>query len=187
MRLYRISWLVRYNVFRLLARKPFRLGLLGKPLFVTGVKRIFLGNRVRIFPMWRIEVGSAGKVVVESNVSIGHGLHLTVFASNLSIGKNTVVSSNVLITDNDHTFDDLNVPIMDQPLKVSQTIIGNDCFIGAGAKILAGSVLGDHCIVGANSVVRGEFPGFCIIAGSPAKIIKVYDHTLKLWSSYDPK
>ncbi|MFI5156975.1 MAG: acyltransferase, partial [Chitinophagales bacterium] len=51
--------------------------------------------------------------------------------------------------------------------------IGRYCWLGAGAKIMPGVVLGDWTIVGAGAVVTGSFPGgHCIIGGIPARIIK---------------
>lgn len=50
--------------------------------------------------------------------------------------------------------------------------IGNDCWIGAKATILDGTVIGDHCIVAAGAVVKGVFPDNVIIGGVPARIIK---------------
>jgi acetyltransferase-like isoleucine patch superfamily enzyme len=41
--------------------------------------------------------------------------------------------------------------------------------------------LGPHCIVGANSVVTRSFPGYVMLGGLPARLIKVYSHELKTW------
>lgn len=51
-------------------------------------------------------------------------------------------------------------------------VIGNNCWIGAGAVYLDGAKLGNGCVVGTNSVIMKEFPDNCVIAGIPAKIIK---------------
>lgn len=53
------------------------------------------------------------------------------------------------------------------------TYIGNHVNIGYGAVINPGITIGDHCIVGANAVVTKDVPSGCIVAGNPAKIIKV--------------
>lgn len=51
-------------------------------------------------------------------------------------------------------------------------IIGNNVFIGAGAKILGGVKICDNVIVAPNAVVVKDVPANCIVAGVPAKIIK---------------
>ena len=50
--------------------------------------------------------------------------------------------------------------------------------------IQSGTILGKQCIVGANSVVRGQFPDYCVIAGNPAKIIKKYNFNTRKWEKY---
>ncbi len=53
------------------------------------------------------------------------------------------------------------------------TIIGNDCWIGREAMILPGASLGNGVIVGARAVVSGSVPDYAIVAGNPAKIIRM--------------
>lgn len=168
---YKIFWLLRYYLYRIFFGSAGKAGYLGEPKFIIGWKKIFLGNRVRIFPGARLEVHGKGKLHIGSNVSIGNDLHLAC-ADDLRIGNGVQISSSVLITDIDHEISDINTPIFEQPLKISATQIGENCFIGAGAKILAGTKLGPACIVGANAVVRGEFEAGCIIVGIPARAIK---------------
>ena len=50
--------------------------------------------------------------------------------------------------------------------------IGRNCWLGNGAVVVAGVTLGDHVIVGANSVVTKSFPSNVLIAGAPARIIR---------------
>jgi acetyltransferase-like isoleucine patch superfamily enzyme len=49
--------------------------------------------------------------------------------------------------------------------------IGNDVWIGAGAKILDGVEIGDGCVVAAGSVVTKSIESYLVVAGVPAKII----------------
>ena len=51
--------------------------------------------------------------------------------------------------------------------------IGKNCFIGCNTIILKGTVLGDGCVVGAGAVVSGKFPPNSVIAGNPARIIRI--------------
>lgn len=50
-------------------------------------------------------------------------------------------------------------------------VIGDNCYIGPGAKIYGKITIGDNCAIGANAVVNKDFKdGNCTIAGVPAKI-----------------
>lgn len=53
------------------------------------------------------------------------------------------------------------------------TTIGNDCWIGAGATLLPGTQIGDGVIIGAHSVVSGTVPSYSIIAGNPARLVRM--------------
>ena len=74
---------------------------------------------------------------------------------------------------------------MEQKHIISETKIGENCFIGYGAVIQAGTILGKQCIVGANAVVRGHFPDYCVMVGVPAKIVKRYDEKSGVWKKTD--
>jgi serine O-acetyltransferase len=49
--------------------------------------------------------------------------------------------------------------------------IGDDCYIGAGAKILGGITIGDRCTIGANAVVLADLPAGSIAVGAPARVV----------------
>ena len=157
---------------------------IGKPLAILGYNKIFIGKRVRIFPNVRIEVhGVNSKLLIGDNVGIAQNVHIT-SGSILSIGKNSTILANVFITNIDHDYTELNIPILDQKTTIKETIIGENCFIGIGAAIQAGTILGKQCIVGTNSVVRGVYPDYCVIAGNPAKIIKQFNFDTQRWEKY---
>ncbi len=88
------------------------------------------------------------------------------------IKKNTLIGSGVHIMSgkNQHNFDNLNMPINEQGGVFEKIEIGEDCWIGNGALILAN--IGDHCIIGSGSVVIHDIPENSIVAGNPAKVIK---------------
>jgi len=156
---------------------------IGKPIFIGNFKRIFIGKKVRIFPGARIEVvDKNSSIVFEDNISIAQNLHIISGGNQeLRICKNTTFSANVFITNVDHEYQDIDVHIMEQKLIFNKTQIGENCFIGYGAVIQAGTILGKQCIVGSNSVVRGTFPDYCVIVGVPARIVKRYDEKSGVW------
>lgn len=62
-----------------------------------------------------------------------------------------------------------NFPRCNESNVSGKIIIGNDVWIGYGAKILYGSIIGDGCIIAAGSIVRGKFKSYSMIAGNPAQ------------------
>jgi len=157
-----------------------------KPLFWTP-EFIELGERVLIWRDCRIEgLQEYGGVSYEPNIKLGNEVslqqscHITA-ADKITIGDGTSLMYGVLVTDIDHDYAAIDVNILAQNLSVSRTEIGRNCFVGAGARIQAGTRLGDQCIVGANAVVRGAFPDHCVIVGVPARIVKRYDAATDSW------
>ncbi len=183
--IFKIFWILRGLVY-----KPFfgKYGLpsyIGKPVFIGNFKRIFIGKRVRIFPGARIEVvDKNSSIVFEDNISIGQNFHIT-SGGNLVIGKNTTFAENIMVTNIDHDYQEIDKHILKQKYIIKETKIGENCFIGYGAVIQAGTILGKQCIVGSNSVVRGTFPDYCVIVGVPARIVKRYDEKSGFWKKTD--
>ena len=93
------------------------------------------------------------------------------------IGNNVVVGARVLITDHSHgtiTREELCIhPVKRKLFSKGPIIIGNNVLIGSGAVILPNVTIGDNCIIGANSVVTKSFEKNSVIAGNPAKLIKI--------------
>jgi acetyltransferase-like isoleucine patch superfamily enzyme len=139
-----------------------------------GIKKAFIGKRVRIFPHMRLEVHGEGQLVIHDNVVIGQNFHITC-GDRVEIGSGTLITADVMVTDIDHDYSVINMSIVEQKNITSPTVIGENCFIGMGARIQAGTILGKQCIVGTNSVVRGEFPDYSVIVGIPARVVKQFD------------
>ncbi|MGX5688833.1 DapH/DapD/GlmU-related protein [Arcticibacter tournemirensis] len=158
---------------------------IGIPIFTKGLKRVTISQRVRIMPGLRIETHKNGTIFFKEDISIGQNFHIT-SGGELIIGGHTTILGNVFITNIDHDYQELETHILNQRMIIRETRIGENCFIGFGAAIQAGSILGNHCIVGTNSVVRGTFPDYCVIVGSPARIVKRYDADRMAWVRTNP-
>lgn len=94
-------------------------------------------------------------------------------AGGITMGSDVIVGNFVSMHSQNHNFDDLNVPIRLQGVNSNGIFIGNNIWIGAKATILDGTKIGDGSIIAAGAVVKGEFPQNSIIAGVPAKVIKI--------------
>ncbi len=179
----KIFWTIRALLYSPFFGKMGMPSYLGQPVFLMGMKRVFIGKKVRIFPNLRMETHQEGTIHIEDDVIISQNVHIT-SAGNLRIGKSSLVLANVFITNIDHDYQTIGQHVVKQKYRVKETIIGENCYIGMGAAIMPGTVLGKQCIVGANAVVRGTFPDFCVIVGAPARIVKKYNPETQTWEKW---
>lgn len=181
----KMIWFLRGLLYKPFFGKYLLPSYIGKPIYIGGFKQIYIGKRVRILPQARIEaVNKASSITIKENVSIGQNLHI-ISGEHLVINKNCTLSANVFITNIDHEYKEIDKHILEQPLLIKKTTIGENCFIGYGAVIQAGTILGKQCVIGANAVVRGDFPDYSVIVGAPAIIIKRYNVANKEWEKTD--
>ena len=179
---FKFFWYCRGIAYSILFKRIGFLTYIGKPLFVYGWRKITIGRNVRIFPGLRIEVhGANSSIQICDGVSIAQHVQIT-SAGNLTIGKNTIILANVFVTNIDHRYDDVNLHMRKQEITVKETIVGENCLIGFGAAIQAGTILGSHCVVGAGAVVRGVYPDYTVIVGVPGVPIKTYNKQTKTWN-----
>jgi acetyltransferase-like isoleucine patch superfamily enzyme len=178
--IYKFFWFLRAILYAPFFGKMGMPSYLGKPIFLKGSRNVFIGKKVRIFPHLRMETQDGGKIIIKDDVVISQNVHIT-SAGNLKIGKSSLILANVFITNIDHDYQKINQHVVNQNIIVNETKIGDYCFIGMGAAIMAGTILGKQCIVGSNSVVKGTFPDYCVIVGAPAKIVKKYNLETQIW------
>jgi len=112
--------------------------------------------------------------VVLGDVSVGEGTWIGPFtildgSGGLTIGKNSCISAGVHIYTHDSVKKHLSGRRMED--KKKPVAIGECTFIGASSIILSGVTIGDHCLIGANSLVTRDIPPYSIAVGSPARLI----------------
>jgi len=179
-----------------LLQRPSGLGSLGRdsvihrPRTLWGRKNIRIGDRCLVMSNSLLQALSEnyGKdirpsICIGDDVYIGRYAYL-VAAQNITIADGCVLSEQVYITDQNHGFDPRGGLIMEQNIESKGPVkLGPNCFLGYRAAVMPGVTLGEWCIVGANSVVTHSFPAYSMIAGVPARLVKVYSHELRQWVS----
>jgi acetyltransferase-like isoleucine patch superfamily enzyme len=118
----------------------------------------------------KIEIGE--RVVIRPDCKLFG--ETTTLATSIKIEDDVLIACGVHIYINNHRFDNPNIPIIDQGHYPDKPVIlRKGCWIGANVIILPGVEIGENTVVGANSTVTKSFPKGVIVAGNPAKCIKV--------------
>lgn len=118
-----------------------------------------------------ISVLPTGNLALGKGVGVGNNNQI-VSHHKIEIGDNTIIGPNVMIFDYNHRFD-FESGVKHRSFDVGEIIIGNNCWLGAGSIILKGVHIGDNVVVAAGCVVTKDVPERSIVAGVPAKIIKL--------------
>ena len=103
------------------------------------------------------DLGPAPVLLIGDRCVIGRGSHIVAHHS-LVIGDDVFTGPNVYITDQNHGYDDPDVPIGRQLPTNAAVRIGSGSWLGAGAVVLPGACIGRNVVIAAGSVVRGAVP-----------------------------
>lgn len=169
---------------------------------------ITIGEKSNIFPPFRIDGGKNISIGKNTNIReyawlaaynltgttprlsigdfsrIGYNSHI-ICTKSIIIENSVSIANSVYISDNLHTYEDINIPIIQQPIsQAGEVLIGEGSWIGEHACII-GAKVGKHCVIGANAVVTRDIPDYSVAVGIPAKVIKKYDFNAKSWQKVD--
>ncbi|HWF19902.1 MAG TPA: acyltransferase [Verrucomicrobiae bacterium] len=123
------------------------------------------------------------KLIIGAQTGIGMGASISA-ARMVTIGQNVLLARNVYISDHAHAYENIRVPIMKQGITEPKPVrIGDYTWLGQNVVVLPGVSIGQHCVIGANSVVNKSIPDFCVAAGAPARVIKRHNPETGTWES----
>ncbi len=141
-----------------------------------------LGRGSAVYKSTMFDVGASGRVVV-GRYALVHGARI-ICERSIEIGDYCLVSWNVVLMD--------SYRVARQPRERRRALrafrpasgarpshaearpvrIGRNVWIGHEAVVLPGVTIGEGSVVGARSVVAGDVPAFCIVAGNPARLVR---------------
>lgn len=176
-------WNRRYA--RLLARLAWhKLRLRGR-LQLDGIAFICSGASLEIGPTARLRLGRwcwigndtklrvhEGVVSIGAKSVLGQECTLSCY-QHISLGRDCIVADRAMLIDFDHAFGDVERPTRLQGIEKRDVRIGNNVWIGHGASILRGVSVGDNSVIGTSAVLTRSFGANSVLAGVPARVIRM--------------
>lgn len=145
----RLGIVIRYCLLQRIGKQCGRCVAVWDGVYLLNMQYAELGDHVSIHPMCYID--ACGGLKIGNHVSIAH--------------STTIMTS-------EHDYASNARPIRENPCILKPVTIGNNVWIGAGVRILAGVDIGDRTVIGAGSVVTRSLPSGSVCVGVPAKPIK---------------
>lgn len=150
-------------------------------IFEVGVlvfhsQNIRLGNNIYVGHQTILKGYYKNELVIGENTWIGQQCFIH-SAGGVIIGRNVGLGPGVKILSSHHEEEGIEVPILASRLAFAGVTIEDDCDLGAGAIVLPGVRIGRGVQVGAGAVVTKNVPDYAVIAGVPARVLRLRTST----------
>ncbi len=165
--------------------KPEGKYILQQPCIFKGEGKVIFGENAQIgygdgpflySGYSQITSSQSDSVIKIDNSTVINNNAIIYAETTIEIGKNCMFGINFTCIDTDSHSIDPNKRCDYDAVQRAPIKIGDNVFIGNNVTILKGVTLGNNCTIGANSLVTKSFPDNSIIAGNPAKLIKVLEY-----------
>jgi acetyltransferase-like isoleucine patch superfamily enzyme len=161
------------------ARRFYAFGersIVHRPLWIYGPHQMSFGSDVLVLAGTWLSVESFAWHMPQPVLKVGDRVGIRPYCM-ISASESIVIEDDVIIgafssvIDSDHTFSAGRPNVMHNPVATAPVRIGRGTWLAERVAVLRGSDIGECCIIGANSVVRGEIPPYSIAVGSPARVV----------------
>lgn len=179
----------RYEVYASFVKHRFKkvgkLRTFGIPFGIVGGEYMELGDNITISKDCRLEVTAewygekySPRLIIGNNVILRPRCHVGCI-NEVRIEDNVTFGERVYVTDHIHgisIYEHMKIPPHDRPLYSKGKVVIEECVsVGENCAIMPGVTIGAHSIIGANSVVTKDVPPYSIVAGVPAKVLKIVE------------
>ncbi len=182
------EWVARRAAIRSGSRRAGRFASFGHnsticfpPAALFGEHAIHVGDDTLVGPRVSLSAGmgpgqdlvSDRIVDIGNRVLIGRGSSIVAHLE-IVIEDEVFFGPNVYVTDQNHGFDDLDLPIGRQTMPEQPVRIGWGSWLGTNSVVLPGVTIGRRVAVGAGAVVTTDLPDNSVAVGAPARVVKQY-------------
>lgn len=140
----------------------------GRPPVIKSGGQVALGRVAFRGLATAVEIGAlrGGSLAIGDGVFINQGATIVATLS-ITVGGDCRIGDYVAISDSDfHPVEE------DRPVTQAPVRIGRNVWLARNVAVLPGAVIGDHAVIAAGSVVRGEIPPRVLAAGAPARVVR---------------
>jgi acetyltransferase-like isoleucine patch superfamily enzyme len=169
---------VRYARRRLLTSAGWRWQT-GGLLFLGRGLQIQIGKRGRLRFGRFVWIGDGtkircheGEVIIGDKTVLGQECTISAY-QHVRIGEQCVIADRAMFIDFDHGIVEVERTIREQGIYKREVNVGSNVWIGYGACVLRGVQVGDNAVIGTNAVVTSDVPANAVVAGIPAKVIRM--------------
>ena len=146
-----------------------------------------LGNNVQIYDfvnLYGCEIGDNTKigtfVEIQKGARVGRNCKIsshTFICEGVTVEDQVFVGHNVVFINDKYprATNAQGKPQSESDWKVVSTVVKRGASIGSGAIILCNVTVGKGAMIGAGSVVTRDVPPYAVVAGNPAKVIRLLD------------
>jgi acetyltransferase-like isoleucine patch superfamily enzyme len=184
------------KLFALFRRPRLAAALLNAQIRIRGKARLAISvrlyGRIHLINKGDVELGRVVTLVGDTypieitchknaRISIGNQTFVSQGSSisaynHVRIGRQCLVGQHTLISDRNDTGAEFN----DTLPPPAEIIIEDHVWIGSRAKIFPGVIIGQHSVIGADSVVTRDVPAYCLAVGNPARVVRRFVNVVEL-------
>jgi acetyltransferase-like isoleucine patch superfamily enzyme len=113
-----------------------------------------------------------GELAIGAKTVLGQECTISTY-QRISIGRECIIADRVMMIDFDHGVVDVERPIRLQGIYKRDVDVGHNVWIAYGACLLRGVKVADNAIIGTSAVVTSNVPENAVVAGIPAKTIRI--------------
>ena len=119
---------------------------------------------------------------IGTRVLVGRGSMLSA-GGLLEVGDYCLLAPQVFISDADHVYRNIMRPYMDQGATAGKVVVEENCWLGIHAVVSGNIIVGRGSVVAANAVVTKDVPPFAVVAGVPARVLKLFNFNSATWDT----
>src|SRR6185436_7569154 len=123
-----------------------------------------------------IKIGNGvflGRGTILSCKDVNIGFHSEIFSgSQVTVGRHGLFAAYTYLVGGGHEFEQAGVPVIEQERRSKGITLGENVWLGAGAKVMDGVRIADHVVVGAGAVVTEDLPAGAVAVGVPARVVR---------------